>query len=181
MNDAAAGYLDDIKARPGDNALTQLNALAERQAKEEAEVARLLAELEKAQEALKKTSEQDLPTLMDELGLADFRTTTGLRIEVSEEIRCGIPKANADAAFAWLDKNGFGRLVKRVISVPFAKGEEKKATAFKRKLKGLEYDDKKSVHHSTLKAFVVERLKSGEEIPSDLFGIHRQRVSKIER
>ena len=45
--------------------------------------------------------------------------------------------------------------------------------------KGLEADDKTSVHPSTLASFVREKLRDGQEIPLDVLGVHRQRISKI--
>ena len=43
-----------------------------------------------------------------------------------------------------------------------------------------EVDDVANVHPSTLAAFVREKLREGEELPLDLFGVHRQRIAKIE-
>lgn len=165
----------------GEGELSQLSKLAEEQAKAEAEVARLEAELTKAREVARDFAERQVPELMDSIGIAEFKTATGLKIEVAETIRASITQANAPRAFAWLRENGHAALIKRALSVTFGKGEDDKAEAFAKELedKGLDADDKTSVHPSTLASFVREKLRDGEEIPLDLLGVHRQRVSKI--
>lgn len=164
-----------------DGELSRLATLAEEQAKAEAEVARLEAELAAAREVARDFAERQVPELMDSIGIAEFKTSTGLKIEVVETIRAGISGVNAPRAFAWLRENGNAALIKRTLSVAFGKGQDADAESLAKELeaKGLDADDKTSVHPSTLAAFVREKLRDGQEIPLDLLGVHRQRVSKI--
>ena len=46
---------------------------------------------------------------------------------------------------------------------------------------GVDYENKKSVHPSTLKAFVREQIERGKILPLDLFGIHIGQRSEIRR
>jgi len=162
--------------------MAQLQGLAEEQAgieKELAQAERLLANI---QARWRDVAERRLPELMDDIGLADFKTSTGLQIKVNETIRASIPKPKAPEAFAWLIEHKHESLIKRTVSVTFGKGEEKEAKEFTDHLKSdlrMEYGDKASVHAATLSAFVKEKLEAGEDIPLDLFGVFRQRVSKI--
>lgn len=166
----------------GEGELSQLSKLAEEQAAAEAEVARLEAELTKAREVARDFAERQVPELMDSIGIAEFKTATGLKIKVAETIRASITAANAARAFAWLRENGHAALIKRALTVTFGKGQDEAAEALAQELegKGLDADDKTSVHPSTLASFVREKLRDGQEIPLDLLGVHRQRVSKIE-
>lgn len=161
--------------------LAQLTSLAEAQAKAEAEVKRIEAELATAREHLNDISERQVPNLMDEIGMTEFKTSTGLMISVKETLRASIPKAKEPEAFAWLRAHGHGALIKRSVIVQFSVGEDETATQLVQEIagKGLEADDKSSVNSQTLAAFVREKMREGEEIPQELLGVHRQRVSQI--
>lgn len=161
--------------------LAQLTKLAEEQARAEAEVARLEAELTRAKEAVRDLAEFRVPELMDRIGMQEFTTASGLKIKLNETIRAGISVANGPAAFAWLRGNGHGSLIKRTLKLEFGKNEDEQADQLARELreKGLDLEDKAAVNPQTLGAFVREKLRDGEDIPVELLGVHRQRVSKI--
>jgi len=176
-----AQYLDYVQPLAASEALARLTQLASEQAKAEAEVARIEAELQAAKDALKVISETSVPELMDELGMTSFKTASGLTVDIKETIRASIPKNKQPLAFNWLREHGNAALIRRVISLPFGKGEDERAQEVMDILaqEGLHPDDVLSVHPSTLSAFVKEKLEKGEEIPTELFGVFRQRVSKV--
>lgn len=183
MNNAAPDYASFVGVESADGGeLSALSKLAEEQARAEARVAYIEAELNKAREDLKDLAERRVPELMDKIGIEEFRTSTGLKIKVAETIRARIPKAAAHRAFAWLREHDHAAMIKRVVSVAFGKGEDSSAEQLAQDLtdRGLMPEDHASVHPSTLSAFVREQLKAGEELPLDLFGVHRQCISKIE-
>ena len=168
-------------APTSDGELARLTKLAEEQAAAEAKVADLEAQLTKAREEVRDLAEFKVPELMDQIGMSEFKTASGLKIKVVETIRAGISVANAPAAFAWLKEHNHAAMIKREIKLSFGRGEDDKANKLIERLEGegLHPDDKASVHPSTLAAFVREKLAKGEEIPLDLLGVHRQRASKI--
>ena len=173
-------YADFVQPAASDGELSRLARLAEEQARAEAEVSRLEADLSRARDVVRDLAERQVPELMDAIGIADFKTSTGLKIEVSETIRASIPKALASRAFDWLRNHGSAALIKRKISVTFGKGEDEKADDLRVQLgERFEFEDDSSVHPATLASFVREKLRSGEDVPLDLFGVHRQRVAKI--
>jgi len=178
-NDAYAAYSDTGTTAEGD--LAELSRLAEDQVKAEKAVADAEAALVKAQQSLKDISERKLPELMDKLGMAEFKTTSGAKVEIDEQVRASIPATRKFEAFAWLRTHNSAALIKRSISVDFSKGEDEKADKLLKQLKKdeLEAEDKESVHSSTLKSWVTKKLEKGEEFPLDLFGVFRQRVSKV--
>jgi hypothetical protein len=136
--------------------------------------------VKEAKEALKELEKQlaeiergDLPDLMAEIGTKEVVTEDGLIIKVVEEVDAKIPKARNATAMQWLSDNGFGGLIKTQVAVVFGKYEITKAEKLAAKL-AAEHDGvilKEDVHHSTLKAFVKERLQAGDKIPFDLFGV----------
>lgn len=163
--------------------LAQLSLLAEQQLKLENKVAEAEKALSAAQEELRLMCEKTLPELMDTVGMEEFTTRSGLKIKVAEAIRASIPKARSDEAIAWLDNHGFANLVKRKFTVLFGKEEEAWAKKFARDLaqrkRQLNVEEDASVHNRTLCAFIREQLEQGQDIPVDLFGVFRQRVTKV--
>ena len=162
------------------DALAELSRLADEQAASAARVAELEARLERERDILRDLSERVIPEKMDELGVQELKTSSGLRIKIKESIRASIPKALLGKAYGWLAENGYGGLIKRNVSVKFGKGEDEQADALVTELlERFEIEDNRLIHPSTLKAFVSEQLSSGVEIPLELFGVYRQRVSVI--
>jgi predicted transcriptional regulator len=161
--------------------LARLATLAGEQRK--AEIAVLEAEeaLSKAKKHLADVSERQIPELMDEAGVAEFTTADGLKIQVLEKIRASIPKTAQGAAFAWLREHGHESLIKNIVEVKFSAGEDEKAEEILHLLQehGTEPSAEKSVHASTLAAFIKEQLTAGVEVPLELFGAFRQRYAKI--
>lgn len=162
--------------------LAELQKLAELQAEAEAKVKRIEAELSAAQKVLSDLAERQVPELMDSIGIEEFTTRTGLKISIKEVIRASIPKANEVRAFAWLRANGSGALIKRNIVASFGMGEDDQADHLldimqEEHIEGV--SDKQSVHPSTLSSFVTKRLEAGEELPIELFGVHRQRFAQV--
>lgn len=173
-------YLElSIPASGGE--LNQLQQLAEQQAAYELEIAELEGKINKARENQRALAERKIPELMDQIGMAEFKTASGLIVKVEEKIRASITKAKAPLAFSWLKKNGHASMIKRVVSIAFGMGEDEEAEELWSDLnnKGFIVEDKASVHPSTLSSFAKEKLSNGEEIPLDLLGVHRQRVCKI--
>lgn len=179
-NDALAYAQYTDSTATSENALAELSRLADEQAQAAVRVTDLEAMLEVARDRLREISERIIPEKMDELGMEEFKTRTGLKIKIKETIRTSIPKQRQGEAYRWLRDNGFGALLKRNVAVKFGKGDDESAEQLAKELsEKFEVEDNTSVHPSTLKAFVNEQLTGGAEIPLDLFGVHRQREAVI--
>lgn len=165
--------------------LNQLSEIAGRQQKAEDKVLLLEDQLKAATTALREISEKELPALMDEIGMEEFVTTSGLKISVREKIRAKIPEARNAEAILWLEENGHGGLVKRLFTVEFDRDEMDWAKDFERECaqreRPLRLKRKEGVHGNTLSAFVKEQLADGENLPLGLLGVFRQRFAKITR
>lgn len=165
--------------------LRVLATLAEQQRELEVQITKLQEEIEKKEAALKTISEGDLPRIMDELQLQEFSTRSGLKITVKEKIRAQISKDRNPQAIAWLDEHGFENLVKRQFIIQFNRQDTAWANKFegdlKKRKRQLDVVRKQDVHSSTLVSFVTERLTEGDtDFPQELFGVHRQRYTKVE-
>lgn len=173
----------DEAPKAGGNILARLGGLARDQLHADARVTHLTEELKQAKEILRHISENQLPTLMEEAGQAEDITVDGLHIEMRSVIRGSIPKATENVAFAWLEKHGHERLIKRQFTIDFGKEQDAWANKFERdcarRKKPLTMKRKKTVAPPTLQAFVRTQLEEGIPIPMDIFGVHRQRFAKV--
>jgi hypothetical protein len=177
---------DDIKREigPGDNVLAQLSGLALDQKRLEAEVAKAEEALAEAQAKLKQVAERDIPQLMDAAEMTSYTTKDGITIKIKETIRGSIPEATKEQAFEWLREHDHDNLIKREFNIQFNKAEEAWAKKFeadlRKRKKPLAVTVKRSIHASTLGAFVKVQLEEGVDFPMDIFGVFRQRSSKVE-
>ena len=141
--------------------------------------------LRKLKEQYRQLSEEDLPQKMTELGMQDLRLEDGSRITIDMFYATRINKNNRDAAHAWLREQGHGAIIKNQVSVSFGKGEDDTAleTMTLLEKEGLFPDQKESVHPSTLKAFVKERIESGDNAftpdTQKLFSVYQGKRTKI--
>ena len=141
--------------------------------------------LRKLKEQYRRLSEEDLPQKMAELGMQDMRFEDGSRITIDMFYATRINKNNRDAAHEWLREQGHGDIIKNQVSVSFGKGEDDTAleTMTLLEKEGLFPDQKESVHPSTLKAFVKERIESGDNAftpeTQKLFSVYQGKRTKI--
>jgi hypothetical protein len=157
-----------------------ISNLVNEQLQAEADVANAEAALARAQARLKDVAEVRLPTAMEEAGLEELKTPTGLKVSIKEDVRAAITKDNEQSAHQWLRDNGNAGLIKREVKVPFGRGQdalaEKLYEELAEKFEGV--TDKASVNVQTLGAFVREQLKEGRVLPESI-SVYRQRVAKI--
>lgn len=180
MDDYSA-YIDkgNLHNRPIE--MQNIIDLAQQQIKTERNIVRIEEELKHAKAHLAQISEIDLPAQMEDLGLPEFKLPDGVKIQVSEKIRASVSIERRPAATQWLEEHNAGGLLKTEVVVPFGRGEIEEAKELVKKL--MENNRlanlERTVHPQTLNAYVREQLAEGKDIPVDLFGISRQRVSKI--
>lgn len=161
--------------------LERITELAQLQLRQEAEVAAAEVELAEAKMALRRTSEEDLPELMRELGIEDITLENGARVSLKEEVHCGIKVENRDRAAQWLKDNGFAGVLKTELTIPFERGASDKAHEAADQIEaliGIPPGFNETVHPSTLKSFVKEQLEAGRSFP-DSIDVTPYTVSKI--
>lgn len=150
-----------------------------------------MSELSEQQRALGAEKQEmlhrTLPDLFDEVGIRGIDLEAegnmpGYDTEVRPYYHANIRDENAEAAFAWLEKEGHGDLIKTVITVELGRGERKLARAVESALKKLkvDYGRKLGVPWNTLTAFVKEQIEDhGTTPPLDLLGATVGRVVKL--
>lgn len=130
---------------------------------------RLEDELKAAKEDVRRVEQEDLPDLMQELGLQTFKLSSGELVDVKQDVDCGISEERRARAHAWLTENGFGGLIKTEVVAKFGRDERDAAVAAAQQIGGEMIE---RVHPATLKSFVKEQMEAGRAIPFDLFAIH---------
>lgn len=177
--EAAAQAIETVD----DNGLKSISQVARLVRDTEETVATLEAELKEAKRKLLKLTDEDLPALLQEVGMNSFTLDDGSKVEVKPTYGAHIKAENKDKAFEWLRINGYDDIIKNVVSCQFGRGEDNEASSFYDFAlnNGFNPDQKTDVHPQTLKAFVRERVETGDEFPMDLFGAFVGQRATIKR
>ena len=157
-----------------DNELATVSSLAQKQLDLANEVSGLEDMLKAKKEELRLTQEQELPDAMSAAGLTQITLSSGEKISINEFYSAYISKANQQQAYQWLLDNGHEGIIKNEVSLKFNRGESDivDETVLALKSRGLAPEVKQSIHPSTLKAFVKEQLTTGNDIPTEPFGVY---------
>ena len=135
---------------------------------------RIEENLKSKNDEIRMLSEQEIPNLMQEAGVSEFKLADGSSVSVKPFYAAKIPVSKTDEAFQWLTGNGYGDLIKNTVSLNFGKSEDNLANSLVEDLKskGHNVSQKKKVEQQTLKAFVKEAIQNGQNVPMDLFGVY---------
>jgi hypothetical protein len=138
-------------------------------------------QLKKLQEAETLLSEQTIPNLMQQAGIAMLKLADGSSVEVKPFYAARIPSTKVQEAFDWLRDNGFGDLIKNNVTLTFGRAEDQEAKVLvdELKKKGHNVNQTEKVEPMTLKAFVKEQIQMGRNVPADLFGVYVANKTKI--
>jgi len=178
MTNDYSKFIDDAPDTDGLATLSSLATdlyLAEIAAAEAAEAAK------EAQAAVRNIAEHRIPELMTQLGMAEFTTTSGIKLKVAPSVRASIPKARREEAHHWLDEHDEGGMIKNNVIVGFARDQGEDADHLIRELEddGFNVKNEQKVESSTLRAWVRKQLEAGADIPMDLFGASKVDIAKI--
>jgi len=157
--------------------------IAKEIAAKEAWVADIEDQLKTAKQQLLKLTDEDLPTLLAELGLSKFTLDDGSEVTVKQTFGASIRTDRKSEAFDWLRQNGYDDIIKNTVACKFGRGEDGLAETFidVASKAGFAVDQKTEVHPQTLRAFVKERVESGDEFPMEMFGAYIGQRAIIKR
>jgi hypothetical protein len=138
---------------------------------------RIGSDLERAQKAYDDLTVNRIPDLMMELlpGLEKLEWN-GLTVKLVDQLVGSMPNEpdkNAKAA-RYLDEHEGGAMIKTKVETEFSRKEHNLAVHLAEKLKAEGYLAYllSDVHHGTLKSWVRERLRNGEEVDLPILGLH---------
>jgi hypothetical protein len=127
-----------------------------------------------------------IPDAMAAAGTSSFKTVGGVKVEIKDVMHGTLPKDDAKRAIAlrWVEDHGGKSIIKSELVCEFEKGggnlEKKNRAAEVLSDMGVAFSDRESIHPQTLCAFAREKLKAGEEVPTELLGLYAGRVAKVE-
>ena len=137
---------------------------------------------DKKRELLKLTDE-DLPSMLQEIGLSEFKLEDGSQVTIKPTYGASIKVEDRPQAYEWLRENGYDDIIKNTVTCAFGRGEDDNASAFAAlaEKEGFIPSQKEEIHASTLRAFIKERVENGDEFPSELFGAYVGQRAVIKR
>ena len=137
---------------------------------------------DKKRELLKLTDE-DLPSMLQEIGLSEFKLEDGSQVTIKPTYGASIKVEDRPQAYEWLRENGYDDIIKNTVTCAFGRGEDDNASAFAAlaEKEGFIPSQKEEIHTSTLRAFIKERVENGDEFPSELFGAYVGQRAVIKR
>jgi len=132
----------------------------------------ILSKRSRKRRRLIKLTDEEMPSMLAEIGMASFALDDGSTVEVKQTYGASILVEKRPEAYEWLRDNGYDDIIKNTVACQFGRGEDDQASAFAAfaQQQGYVPDQKTEVHPQTLRAFVKERCEAGEEFPMELFG-----------
>lgn len=156
----------------------RLANLARAQQDAEQAVAEAEEKVKERKRALRDISENQIPELMNSLGLVKYISEDGLTVIKKSNVHASITKERMPQAVAWLRANGHEQLVKHTFTV--VSKDDKEAKKLEKAL--AKYDGASGtpkVNPMTLKAWAKEMLESGADIDMELFGVFVRDVAVV--
>lgn len=156
-------------------------------------IERLKSTMEQLADRRKQVAEVLIPDHMSSLGVAAITTIEGHKLEVKPFYQASIKRLFEKGpydpnAYAWLEQNGHGGVIKTAVEVTFGRGELDEAKSCVAMLKtdlglGNRVSLEQSVHAQTLKALCREIMERGEALPESYFKVYtgRQAVVKASK
>lgn len=169
------------KLNQGD--LTTVAGVARAIRDKEKEVAALEQKLKDEKKSLLKLTDEELPTMLAEIGLSSMKLDDGSEVTVKPTYGASILVDNRPAAYEWLREQGYDDIIKNTVACQFGRGEDDKASAFKAfaEKEGYLAEQKEEIHSQTLRAFVKERVENGDDFPMELFGAYVGQRAVVKR
>lgn len=154
------------------DSLSSVAGLARAIRDKEALIEDLENKLKDQKKQLLKLTDEDLPTMLAEMGLSSFTLDDGSNVQVKQTYGASIAVDNRPAAYDWLRDKGYDDIIKNTVSCQFGRGEDDQASAFQAfaSQQGYYAEQKTEIHPQTLRAFVKERVEKGDDFPMELFG-----------
>lgn len=167
---------------PTDAQMTTVATLVREQLRLEKEVLAAEQALKDKKAELVAVREGTLPQAMLATGLT-LTKVDGLKVELKTDHHGSYSQENAGRAFAWLEENGHGDLIKNTLTAQFGRGEDASAgealKLIQEQFPDAKVDAKRKVEPATFGAFVREQVKGGVELPGDIFSVYTSRTVKI--
>jgi hypothetical protein len=160
---------------PSENQLTNITIWASKALELKAEIEQVEAHLKGLNQELAEIEERNLPMALLEAGMSEFKMIGGGKITIKDVIQGSLSKDEGmrDFTLQWFIDNGGTENIKHHFEIDYTKGQYAYALALRRLLQEnqVHFYEFESIHHSTMKAFLNEKLEEGTIPPFDKMGI----------
>lgn len=168
---------------PDEGELTRVTRLAEEAQSLQNIIADLEDEVKERKRQLNDILQRQLPDMFAEIGIDEIRTKDGTKFVIRDFVSGSLPKDEFGkrVALEWLEQHGGADIIKATVNLAFGKDEYEVAREIAADLEARGYNPSTDlgVHASTLAAFARDRLKNGEEVNTEILGLHIGRHAKI--
>jgi hypothetical protein len=137
--------------------LKTLSTLCDRLKEKRKEIALMELQLKSLKETERKLGQEEIPNLLFSKGISSLSLEDGSTVTVRESVKVSIAKTDKQKraeAFKWIIENGGAGIIKRELRIE----EPEQQTITFLKDNSIAFDDKKDIHHSTLKAWFSSKL-----------------------
>jgi hypothetical protein len=181
MNDISKMLEDDAGAEASTSDLSLITELVKTQVMLEGNLARLAAETKEITAQLNNVRDVQLPDTMKAVGLSQFVTDDGLKVDVKDELTCSVPAKRKAEIIQRLRDWGHDGIISNEFIIKVDKGDDNKVGVLVAQLEelGLEGARVENVNTTTLKALLNDRLGKGEDTDLSFFGAFKVRRAKI--
>lgn len=163
-------FENDVGAAAGEDSLTRLSKMTETLLASMRRGAALDAELEVVEADIRRLTEDDIPSLLKEVGLSEVALEDGTKVSVKEDLELSLGGRETDPerrarALHWLTAQNLGGIIKTEVAVAFGRNVEKEVIALREALAKMGHDAElhEDVHFQTLKSTIkAERLRREE-------------------
>lgn len=168
----------------GSNVLIAIAQMAQEQMDAQDEVNRASEVLEEKTAALKNIKNHRFPDLLMECGQKKLTTANNLEVELVDTLRSSISAINEVDAFAFLEEQGVGGIIKHEVSIELPKGDAEVDAKLEQIRQlctslGIPVNVSRGVHNSTLCAQLRRWLADGVEFPMETFSAIVQKEVKV--
>lgn len=179
---------EDEAREPSSDKLDRLRVMAKQVIKAKERVGQAEEDLQKAKDAFKKLTTKDMPDLFAAAGVDSIGLDGNYNMDVVCEnfyhanIGAEWAPERKDAAFAWMEANGHGDLIKIVVSISFGRSELKKALGLVEQLRedGFTPTIQKTIPWNTLTAWLKEQVEKYSRVPPlELLGATVGKIAKL--
>jgi hypothetical protein len=157
-----------------DASIQSLSELVDEQAQLEEEISSMNEILKNMGARIKYLSEVLVPNKLDDLGMSSIKMANGLKVEVKPFYNCKILN---EQAFAWLDENGHGGLIKTKVVQEFSRTDREKAIEFVKENPQFKFEQ--GIHYQTITAFTKEVYTRNETLPEEYFQVFQGRKTRL--
>ena len=160
---------------PSEDQLRNISVWATKAIELQAEIVQIEEYLKKLSADLAQIEEIDLPKALMAANMLEFKMVGGGSISIKDVIQGGLSKDEEQRNFTmdWVVDNKGKEIIKDHFELDFGRGSYEEIIMLRKLLTEYKfhYDEFESIHASTLKAFLNEKLREGTLPPFDKMGL----------